>query len=82
MATRGHQAQERGQEGIGLQLGRGDVTGTHVLWRYEKSLPDVPSPLVYNGVVFLVRSGGIATTLDARTGKVLKQARLTGALED
>jgi outer membrane protein assembly factor BamB len=62
--------------------GSGDVTGTHVLWRYEKSLPDVPAPLVYNDVVFLVRSGGIATTLNAQTGKVLKQARLTGALED
>ena len=62
--------------------GSGDVTATHVLWRFEKSLPDVPAPLVYNGVVFLVRSGGIATALDAQSGKVLKQARLTGALED
>ena len=62
--------------------GRGDVTGTGVLWRFEKSLPDVPTPLVYNDVVYLVRSGGIATTLDARSGKVLKQARLMGALED
>ena len=62
--------------------GSGDVTATHVLWRYEKSLPDVPAPLVYKDVVFLVRSGGIATTLNARTGKVVKQARLTGALDD
>ncbi len=62
--------------------GRGDVTATHVLWRYEKSLPDVPSPLVLNDVVYLFRSGGIATALDARSGKVLKQARLTGALDD
>ncbi len=62
--------------------GSGDVTDTHVLWRFEKSLPDVPAPLVYKDVVFLVRSGGIATTLNAQTGKVLKQARLTGALED
>ena len=62
--------------------GSGDVTDTHVLWRFEKSLPDVPAPLVYNDVVFLVRSGGIATTLNAQTGKVLKQASLTGALED
>lgn len=62
--------------------GSGDVTDTHVLWRFEKSLPDVPTPLVYNDVVFLFRSGGIATTLNARTGKVLKQARLAGALED
>ena len=62
--------------------GSGDVTDTHVLWRFEKSLPDVPTPLVYEGVVFLVKNGGIATTLDARTGKVLKQGRLTGAIED
>ena len=62
--------------------GSGDVTDTHVLWRFEKSLPDVPAPLVYEDVVFLVRSGGIATTLNARTGKVIKQARLTGALDD
>ena len=62
--------------------GSGDVTDTHVLWRFEKSLPDVPTPLVYNDVVFLIRNGGIATTLDARTGKVLKQGRLTGAIED
>lgn len=62
--------------------GSGDVTETHVLWRFEKSLPDVPAPLVYQGVVFLTRSGGIVTTLDARTGKVIKQGRLTGALDD
>ncbi|MBM3814809.1 MAG: PQQ-like beta-propeller repeat protein [Acidimicrobiia bacterium] len=62
--------------------GGGDVTNTHLLWRYEKSLPDVPTPLVHDNVVYLFRSGGIATTLDARTGHVLKQARLTGALDD
>lgn len=62
--------------------GSGDVTDTHLLWRYEKSLPDVPTPLVYNGVVYQIRNGGIATTLDAHSGKVLKQARLTGALDD
>ena len=62
--------------------GQGDVTDTHVLWRHEKSLPDVPTPLVYQGVVFLVRNGGIATTLNARTGEVLKQGRLRGAIED
>ncbi len=62
--------------------GAGDVTATHVLWRFEKSLPDVPAPLVYQDVVFLVRNGGILTALNAQTGKVLKQARLTGALED
>jgi len=62
--------------------GSGNVTDTHVLWRFEKSLPDVPTPLVYNDVVFLVRNGGITTTLNAQTGKMLKRGRLTGAIED
>ncbi|MDA1313330.1 MAG: PQQ-binding-like beta-propeller repeat protein [Acidobacteria bacterium] len=62
--------------------GSGDVTDTHVLWRFDKSLPDVPSPLVYNDVVFIVRNGGIVTSLDAQTGEMLKQGRLTGAIED
>ena len=28
--------------------GSGDVTNTHVLWRYEKSLPDVPAAKEFN----------------------------------
>ncbi|MDZ4798946.1 MAG: PQQ-binding-like beta-propeller repeat protein [Bryobacteraceae bacterium] len=61
--------------------GKGDVTATNVLWRYYKSLPNVPSPVWYNGVVYLMKEGGILTALDATTGKVLKQGRLPGALD-
>ena len=62
--------------------GRGDMTDKSVKWRYYKSLPNVPSPLYYEGVLYLTKEGGIMTALDAETGKVLKQARLTGALGD
>jgi len=61
--------------------GRGDVTGTHVLWRYRKAVPNVPSPLLYRNVLYLVKDGGVATSLSPRTGEVLKQARLRGALD-
>ncbi|MEW5975434.1 MAG: PQQ-binding-like beta-propeller repeat protein [Acidobacteriota bacterium] len=61
--------------------GKGDVTDTHVLWRYRKSLPNVPSPLLYRNVIFLVKDGGITTTLNPETGTVLKQGRLPGATE-
>ncbi len=61
--------------------GRGDVTGSNVLWRFDKSLPDVPVPLLYGDVMFLVRTGGIFTTVNPKTGEVYKQGRLTGALE-
>ena len=59
--------------------GKGDVTESNVLWRYYKSLPNATSPLFYEGVVYLVKEGGILTSLDAKTGAVLKQGRLTGA---
>ncbi|MFN0101502.1 MAG: PQQ-binding-like beta-propeller repeat protein [Bryobacteraceae bacterium] len=62
--------------------GSGDVTGTHVLWRYEKSLPDVPGVLLYRGVLYLLRNGGIVQTLDPATGEVKKQGRLPKAMDE
>ncbi len=59
--------------------GRGDVTGTHVAWRMQKFLPNVPSPLLYDGVLYIVKDGGILTSLDPASGKILKQARLNRA---
>ncbi len=61
--------------------GRGDVTASHVLWRFDKSLPDVPCPLLYRDVLYLVRTGGIFTTVNPKTGEAFKQGRLNGALE-
>ncbi len=59
--------------------GRGDLTDTNVLWRYRKSLPNVASPLLYQSVLYLVKDGGIVTTLEPESGQVLKQARVKGA---
>ena len=60
---------------------RGDLTDTHVLWHHKKSLPNTPSPLLHEGVVYLVKDGGIVTSLDAETGRVLKQGRIKEAIE-
>lgn len=62
--------------------GKGDITESHLLWKQSKSLPNVPSPLVYRGIVYLLKEGGILTAYDAKTGETLKQARLSGALGD
>ena len=56
--------------------GTGDVTKTHVLWEQTKQLPYVPSPLLYNDLLFLVKNGGIVSTLDPKTGKALKTDRI------
>lgn len=62
--------------------GRGDVTDTHVAWRVARGLPYVPSPLVYEGRVHLVRNGGLASCYEAATGKVLYQEERLDALGD
>ena len=51
------------------------------LWRTRKALNGViPSPLLYQGVLYVIRNGGILLTLDAATGNILKEARVPGAL--
>ena len=62
--------------------GRGDVTDTHILWRHTMTLPDVPSVLLYRGVLYLVKNGGIVTTLDPATGEILRRGRLSGAIDE
>ncbi|MBK7927369.1 MAG: PQQ-binding-like beta-propeller repeat protein [Bryobacterales bacterium] len=60
--------------------GSGDMTH-NIKWTYSKSLPNVPSPLLYNGVLYMVKDSGILTTLDPKTGEVHKQGRLPGLQE-
>jgi outer membrane protein assembly factor BamB len=43
--------------------------GKGELWRVAKGTPDVPSPLVFEGRVFLCRENGVLTCLDAKSGK-------------
>jgi outer membrane protein assembly factor BamB len=61
--------------------GHGDLTETNVLWNMKKFLPNCTSPLIYQGIMYVVKEGGILTALDPKTGKILKQGRLTGALD-
>lgn len=58
--------------------GTGDVTQTHVLWAQKKQLPYVPSPVLVNGHVFMVKDGGIVSGLDAKTGQPTKVERVFG----
>jgi outer membrane protein assembly factor BamB len=38
------------------------------LWRIARGSPDVPSPLVHGGLVYLLKEPGLLLCLDARTG--------------
>lgn len=61
---------------------RGDLTNSsRILWRMQKYLPNTPSPLLYKGVLYLIKDGGILTAIDPKTGQILKQGRLPGAID-
>ena len=58
--------------------GRGDVTDTHVVWTLEKGAPHTPSPLVVGNELYLVSDSGIASCVDAKTGKAVWEERVPG----
>ena len=61
--------------------GLGDMTAANVLWKYHKSVPQLPSPLLYRIVLYMVNDGGIVTTLKPDTGDAIAQGRLKGAID-
>ena len=40
----------------------------------------MPAPVLYKGVIYLVKSGGIVTAVNAATGAILKETRTHDAL--
>jgi outer membrane protein assembly factor BamB len=58
--------------------GHGDVTDSHVAWKFRGAVPDTPSPTIVDGRVYLVSNTGVGTVLDAGTGDRVSQFRLGG----
>jgi outer membrane protein assembly factor BamB len=61
--------------------GKGDMTDGAVKWKYTRPVPQVPSTLLYNDVLFMVNDSGILISFDPATGSVIKQGRLKGAID-
>ncbi len=58
--------------------GKGDITESHVEWRMQKGAPSTPTPLLVGDELFCVSDKGIASCIDARTGKHHWMERLGG----
>lgn len=58
--------------------GQGDVTDTHVVWSARKTIPQKPSPLYHNGLLYLIHDTGVALCMDGKTGDVIWTKRITG----
>lgn len=65
---------------VAMRLGgAGDVTRSHLAWRYKSQVPEVPSPIVLNGRIYFTSNKGVLTCLDALTGEKKYCKRLGGA---
>lgn len=63
----------RGSAAMAVRLAdaKGDITGTSaILWQLDRDTPYVPSPLLYENILYLVKSNNaILTAVDPVTGK-------------
>ncbi len=58
--------------------GKGDVGASHVLWRVTRGVPQKPSLLYVNGLIFMVNDTGIVSCLDPATGEQVWRGRIDG----
>ncbi len=58
--------------------GSGDVTDTHIAWSTRKGTPEIPSPLIVGDLMFLINDGGVASCLEAKSGRLVWRKRVGG----
>ena len=56
---------------------KGDITDSKsaIAWVMPRRTPDVPSPVIHDGIVYLCRENGVLIALDATTGQQLYEER-------
>ncbi|HVW37648.1 MAG TPA: PQQ-binding-like beta-propeller repeat protein [Pirellulales bacterium] len=58
--------------------GRGDVTESHVVWKFQQGVPSRCAPLLIGDLLYMLNEAGIVTCLDAKSGEVVWKHRLGG----
>jgi outer membrane protein assembly factor BamB len=59
--------------------GQGDMTEKNTLWTFRRRVPQLPSPLVYKNILFMVNDTGFITSFHPENGEVINQGRLREA---
>lgn len=58
--------------------GKGEVTKTHIAWQSSRSAPHSPTPVLVGEELYCVSDRGIASCIEARTGKLHWRERVGG----
>lgn len=59
--------------------GKGDVTDSHVAWKFAKTVPSRSSPVLADGKLFMISDNGMISCVDAQSGQAVWQKRVKGA---
>ena len=58
--------------------GSGNITETNVIWKYDKYIPGINTPVAHNGLLYLIQEKGKIQCLDIKTGHIIWNNRLDG----
>jgi outer membrane protein assembly factor BamB len=62
-----------------ISLGKDETSNAYVVWSQARAGTYLPSPVAYNGGVYVVTETGILSRYDARTGKMTYRTRIDPA---
>ena len=58
--------------------GQGDVTDTRIAWRTDAMVPKTASPILVDGLLYMISDDGLVSCLEAATGKQVWHSRIGG----
>jgi len=58
--------------------GTGELNEDAIVWKHTRGVPYVATPVLDQGIIWMVKEGGIVTKLDAATGQLLQEERVPG----
>ncbi len=58
--------------------GSGDVTDSHIAWRYDSMVAKTASPILVNDNIYMVSDDGMLTCVGAKTGNQVWRSRIGG----
>jgi len=70
----------RGAPGMAVDpTGKGDVTATHIKWKYKESLPEgISTPLIVGDYIYRVTKPATVHCIELKTGKSMYEERIDG----
>lgn len=64
---------------LGVRIdGQGDVTDSHVAWKVDSMVPRTASPILVDGLLYMVSDDGSVSCLEAPSGKQIWRSRIGG----